>query len=219
MTKKLFVILAICVALASFVIATLLYEAPNETPSGDKVVVYENSILVRSHSVIMGPLNAPVTIVEFFDPACEACRAFYPIVKKIQDSFPDSVRLVLRYAAFHEGSDEAVRILETARIQNKYKVVLEALLREQPQWADHGKPNIDLAWKAAENAGLDIEQAKKDMMNPNITAILSQDNSDLKRVGVRRTPTFFVNGKPLMSFGAQQLYDLVSKEVEASQYK
>lgn len=217
MTKKTFVLFASCIAIAIFVIAALLYEKPNETSRGKEVIISENSLLVRPHSVIMGPLNAPVTIVEFFDPACEACRAFYPIVKKIQDSFPDSVRLVLRYAAFHEGSDEAVRILETARIQNKYKIVLEALLRDQPKWADHGKPNIGLAWKAAENAGLDIERAKKDMMNPNITAILSQDSSDLKRVGVRRTPTFFVNGKPLQSFGAQQLYDLVSQEVKEAQ--
>ncbi|MFS8328883.1 thioredoxin domain-containing protein, partial [Vreelandella titanicae] len=34
---------------------------------------------MRSHSPILGREDAPVTIVEFFDPACEACRAFYPL--------------------------------------------------------------------------------------------------------------------------------------------
>ena len=46
--------------------------------------------LVRPHSPIMGRADAPVTIVEFFDPACETCRAFYPIVKKIMAEHPGS---------------------------------------------------------------------------------------------------------------------------------
>lgn len=42
-----------------------------------------DSSLMRSHSPILGQADAPVTIVEFFDPACEACRAFYPLTKRI----------------------------------------------------------------------------------------------------------------------------------------
>ena len=37
--------------------------------------------LVRTHSPVVGPVEAPVTIVEFFDPACPGCRAYYPYVK------------------------------------------------------------------------------------------------------------------------------------------
>ena len=63
---------------------------------------------------MFGPSEAPVTIVEFFDPSCEACRAFYPFVKNILTQYPDDVRLVLRYAAFHGGSDQAIGTLEAA---------------------------------------------------------------------------------------------------------
>lgn len=41
------------------------------------------TLLVREYSPSFGPADAPVTLVEFFDPSCEACRAFYPIVKRI----------------------------------------------------------------------------------------------------------------------------------------
>src|SRR5262245_23929534 len=106
-------------------------------------------VMVRPHSPIFGPVDAPVTIVEFFDPSCEACRAFYPAVKKIMGFFPNDVRLVLRYTPLHKGSDEAVRILEAARRQGKFEVVLEAILKDQPQWAIHGEPDLDKAWSIA----------------------------------------------------------------------
>lgn len=44
--------------------------------------------LVRFHSPVFGPAQAPVTIVEFFDPSCEACRAFHPYVKQILTENP-----------------------------------------------------------------------------------------------------------------------------------
>ena len=154
-----------------------------------------DDFLVRSYSPVLGSHSAPVTLVEFFDPSCEACRAFHPLVKKVLNTHPEKLRVVLRYVAFHEGSDEAVRILETARMQLKFEPVLEALLREQPSWAKHGQPNLGLAWQIAEKAGLDLERAKSDKLFPGITAILNQDAEDVKTAGVRQTPTFFLNGK------------------------
>ena len=63
--------------------------------------------------------------MEFFDPSCEACRAFYPIVKSLVNSSFGQVRLVVRYAPLHQGSDTAVKILEAAREQGKYWQALE----------------------------------------------------------------------------------------------
>lgn len=77
------------------------------------------ALLIRPHSPSFGPADAPVTLVEFFDPSCEACRAFHPTVMEIKKQFPTQVRVVLRYTVFHQGSDEAVRILEVARMQDK----------------------------------------------------------------------------------------------------
>ncbi|WP_218191264.1 DsbA family protein [Enhydrobacter aerosaccus] len=169
---------------------------------------------IRAHAPVLGPNTAPVTIIEFFDPACEACRAFYPVVKRIMTSFPSKVRLVLRYAAFHPTSAEAIRILEAARRQGKFEAVLERLLETQGQWAPHGRP-ADSAWTVVEGLGLDLAQAKQDAVKPEVTALLAQDAEDVKAAGVRATPTFFVNGKPLQRFGAQELHDLVKSEVKA----
>ena len=157
--------------------------------------------------------NAPVTIVEFFDPACETCRAFYPVVKDILARHPEDVRLVIRYAPFHQGSDQVVRLLEASRRQNKYAVVLEAVLAAQPQWADHGRPDLAAAFQAAGQAGLDVARAIEDAQRPEVTAVLQQDVEDLTALEVTRTPTFFVNGQGLPNFGRDQLLALVAQEL------
>ena len=170
--------------------------------------------LERDYSPTYGPDNAKVTIVEFLDPACEACRAFFPFVKKILEAKPDEIRLVVRYAAFHQGSDSVVRMLEAARLQGKFKDVLAALFANQAKWAINHQAHLDKALAVAASVGLDIEKAKSDMMMPDITARLNQDAADVKAFGVNKTPTFFVNEKPLPSFGSQQLVDLVAAELK-----
>jgi protein-disulfide isomerase len=174
------------------------------------------ALLVRPNSPSFGPEDAPVTLVEFFDPSCEACRAYHPVVKEILRQFPDQLRVVLRYTPFHEGSDEAVRILEVARMQDKFEPVLDALLEQQPRWAVHGAPRLDLAWEIAGAAGLDLARAETERLFPGITAILNQDIADLEAVGIRQTPTFFLNGKRLENFTAESLMADVRLAVETA---
>jgi protein-disulfide isomerase len=209
MNRRTFVLGAAALSVAAFGIGAGVYE--QTTTSAALAVV---AGLTRPHSPVIGPAEAKVTITEFFDPSCEACRAFYPIVKQIMDMHKGNVRLVMRYAAFHKGSDQAVRILETARLQEKFVPVLEALLEKQPEWAMHDGPDLDKAWEIAGSAGLDVAKAKTDAQSAEITAVLEQDMADGAAAKVQQTPTFFVNGKPLTTFGPQELYDLVTSEVE-----
>lgn len=171
----------------------------------------EAPTLVRPHSPVIGPAEAPVTIVEFFDPSCGACRAFYPFVKKLLAEYPGDVRLVVRYVPFHKGSEEAVRLLEAAREQGVYEPVLKAVLEVQPQW--HDDPQLKAAWDAAATAGLDIQSARKQAAEPSIAQNLAVDVEDANAFKVTRTPTFFVNGKPVEPLGAEQLSNLVRSEV------
>lgn len=212
MSKRLLVALTALVVVFAFAGGAFLYDRNGKASVLAETRVAES--LVRPHSPVIGPPEAPVTIVEFFDPMCEACRAFYPIVKQILADFPKDVRLVLRYTPFHEGADTAVRILETARTQGRFVPVLEALMATQPEWAAHGAPDLDKAWGYAKVAGLQVQRAQGEASKPEITRVLEQDIADVKANNVRQTPTFFVNGKPLTNFGPQQLRDLVQREVE-----
>lgn len=212
MNRRTIVILTLAVAVAGFAAAAFYRpftaEAPPPAPAAAE------SSLVRPHSPVIGPADAPVTLVEFFDPSCEACRAYYPVVKEILAENSGSVRLVLRYTPFHQGSDEAVKILEAARMQDKFQPVLEALLEAQPNWAVDGAPRLEVAWQTAEQAGLDINRAKTDAASFEVDRILRADIADVQAAGIERTPTFFINGKPLAKFGSEELRQAVRDEVE-----
>ena len=211
-TRKLLALAVLLILGLAFYFGMDAYRDRTQAEQDTRVAV-EGSRRVRMHTPIIGPQNAPVTIVEFFDPACETCRAFYPIVKQIMAQHPDKVRLALRYAPFHHGSDQVVKLIEAARKQGLYTPVLEALLATQPEWADHAAPNIGIAFEAAARAGLDMERARQDMETPEIQAVLAQDIEDLTALQVSKTPTFFVNGRSLPSFGPEQLARLVAEEV------
>lgn len=213
MNRRSLVIATGAVALTGFAVAGAVYFRADAGRLPPPAVPLVANHLVRPYSPVMGKPDAPVTLVEFFDPACEACRAMYPIVKQILARYPEDVRLVIRYAAFHDGSDEVVRMLEVARLQGVFVPVLENLLLAQPAWAAHGAPNLGAAWRAASTGGLDATAARRDLSKPEIDAIVRQDAADVVAAGVTTTPTFFVNGKPLPSFGVQQLVDLVVAEI------
>jgi len=169
--------------------------------------------LVRPHSPIFGNPAAKVTIVEFFDPSCETCRAFYPVVKRMVNASFGQVRLVIRYAPLHQGSDTAVKILEAARQQGKYWEALERALAAQPQWAAHHRPQPEMIWDLIGDIGLDMGKARADANGPAIDQLLRQDVADMQTLKVDRTPGFFVNGTPLREFGEAQLKALVEQEL------
>lgn len=195
-------------ASAGLVSSSSLAAKPAATAKG-----VESTVFVRPHSPIIGPKKAPVTIVEFFDPSCEACLAMYPYVKRIMAEYPEDVRLVIRYLPLHPGSEEAIRIIEAGRSQAAFIPVLEAVLESQPQW--HGGAMAS-AWDAAKAAGLNVEKARASMKAPKVTAAMKQDQADKAALGIRGTPTFFINSKPLAQLSPQQLYEQVRAEVEAS---
>jgi protein-disulfide isomerase len=186
-------------------------EAPAEQLPPDLV-----ARLVRPHSPVLGTAKARVTVVEVLDPACEACRAFAPVVEQLLFLHPEDVRVVIRFADFHPPSQEAIRLLEAARRQGKFHELLSALFEQQEDWASHNAPDPERAWKIAGKVGVDVAKARKEARTASVDSMLRLEGEDLNALKVDRTPTFFVNGKLLVSFGSEQLFDLVKSEVDGA---
>ena len=213
MNKKWLVLGTAAAAVVAFVIGAVLFK-DRARQLTTQAAQTNSEALVRPHSPVFGNPAAKVTIVEFFDPACETCRAFYPIVKGVVNASFGQVRLVLRYAPLHQGSDTAVKILEAARLQGKYWEAVEKTLASQPQWAAHHNPRPELIWELIADLGLDVAQARAAFDSPAIDQLLRQDIADMQALKVNRTPGFFVNGTPLRDFGEAQLKLLVDQELK-----
>jgi len=211
----------VCIGAASVLVvmfagASMIYtSSKSTTPS--TVPVANQAALVRAHAPTVGPADAPVTIVEFLDPACETCATFYPMVKDMMAANPGRIRVVYRWAPFHNGSQDVVALLEAARKQDKLWPALEALLATQAEWSPGHTPQVAAAWKQLEALGLNREKMIADMASPEITQLIAQDLADAASLNVTMTPEFFVNGRPLPSFGYEQLKQLVDEALQATQ--
>lgn len=212
MKQKTLFILSGVVLLLIFVGATLYYTSGKQEEAVQAVAQKQDN-LHRAYSPSKGPEAAKVLIVEFFDPACGTCRDFYPFVHRLMAAHRGQVRVAMRHAPFHDGSIEVVKIMEAARNQGKYFETLEALFASQDAWVLNHVVQQDRVWDAIAGVGLDLERIRQDMNSPEITAHIVQDMEDAKALNVTMTPEFFVNGRPMPSFGYDQLQTLVEEAV------
>lgn len=187
--------------------------APATAPKGQ---------LIRPDSASRGPADAKITLVEFYDPECEACASFAPNVKKILKDYEGNIRLVARYMPLHPNSLTAAAFTEAAAEQGKYWEAQELLFQKQPEWGTkHGPPtaapppNINVLFDGyAKELGLDLAKASASIKEKRFDAKIDQDKKDGQGLGVRRTPTFFVNGRELARFGDADLRALIDEELK-----
>jgi protein-disulfide isomerase len=215
MKKQYIVLISSVVIILLFVLGTYIYKNHQIKKYG--FLAQKNaSTFVREYSQTLGSEDAKVYLVKFTDPGCETCSKFHPFVKKLMSIYQNKIKLVIRYAPFHKGADTMVKILEASRKQGKYWETLEVMYETQPYWASHHDPKPQRIWEFLPKAGLDLEKIRTDMNDPEIEKIITQDMADAKTLNVRKTPGFFVNGRPLPSFGYTQLREVVESEIIAN---
>jgi protein-disulfide isomerase len=214
--KTIFIVTAVLLLLV-FVGMAVRYDM-KRNEEGSRAALANRAVLETMHSPSIGNPNARVVIVEFFDPACETCREFYPLVKRLKEQHPDKIRIIARYAPFHAGSDQVVAILEAARKQGRFWEALEVTFKGQDRWAANHQANVAALWPVLAAAGFDIQRLQADSNSPEIYATIQRDIADASRMGVTATPEFFVNGKALPSFGFDQLKTAVEDALKATDH-
>jgi protein-disulfide isomerase len=195
-------------ALAAGVIRPRLYEvltrdglakAPPPAPArtdedSDRVVPVE---LGDTTGITKGPSDAPVTIVEFSDFQCPFCARAETTIDRILQAYPGKVRVVWRDfpLPFHENATPAALLARAARGQGRFWQLHKQLFASQ---AALDRAGLE---RAATAAGVDPAQVRAALEQPATRAALNADVAAASKLGVRGTPTFFVNGRRLV--GAQ----------------
>lgn len=210
--KKIVLIVSIGL-LILFLITGYIYKN-NQTEEYVKMGKEQALLFQRPNSFVVGNKDAKVQLVEFFDPACETCAQFHPLIKEIMEENDGKIKLVLRYAPFHQNSNYAVMMLEAAREQNLFMETLEFMFDTQDYWVRHHVVDAKELWSLLGNIkGLDMKKMTEFINNKKADVIIAQDLQDAKTLGANKTPSYFVNGKPLQVFGFENLRKLIDSEL------
>lgn len=210
MQNKKIVLFSIVGFVAVFVIAALLLQKGTAS-SGEKV---DRNLLVKEYSYVKGNKEAKVEIVEFFDPACGTCAQFHFFMNDLLKDYEGKIKVVHRYAPFHQNSVYAVKMLEGAKEQGLYFETLEFMFKTQAQWIDGHIVNPRKLWSLLPNVkGLDMKELASSMENPDYDELIKQEIKDIETLNVTKTPTYFVNQEELKDFGSENLVKLIESKL------
>lgn len=171
---------------------------PQFTQRFTKSNVLAGAIGARTYQVVtaddpaQGPLNAPLTIVEFADFECPFSKEVYGHVRELAAKYPDKVRVIFRdfpLSEIHPNALPAARAGNCAEAQGKFWQMHDKLFSRAPALARE-----DLA-RYADEIGLDRAKFDACMSSPETDAEVQADFTDGVAAGIRGTPTFFFNGR------------------------
>ena len=169
--------------------------------------------LVRDNSRRLNTVpDSEVTLVEFLDFECEACRAAFPMVEQLRAQYGDRVNFVVRYFPIqsHFNAERAARAVEAAAQQGKFESMYKKMYETQSQWGEQRVP-ADATFRGfATEMGLDMAEFDAAYDDPATLDRVNVDVADGKALGVQGTPTFFLDGSEV-SF---QSYEDLSAAVE-----
>jgi protein-disulfide isomerase len=169
---------------------------------------------VSSADHVLGPENAPVTIIEYSDFQCPACGIYYYVVEKLLASTTVPIKFVYRHFPLsqHQNAISASLASEAANVQGKFFEMYKLLFENQDKWSELENASLTFVGYA-KDLGLDVERFKADMASSTLKAHINNDSDEGVRIGINSTPTFFVNGKAITN---PQGYDEFKTIIEKS---
>lgn len=146
-----------------------------------------------------GGANARVTLEEFSDFQCPACGNLEPGLRRVVNDYGDRVRLVFRNfpLAMHKYAFQASRAAEAAGQQGKFWEMHDMLYDNQKEWSDSMEPRVQFDAYAT-RLGLDVQKFKADMERQDLADRVKADYARGVSLGVKGTPTLYLNGRELV---------------------
>lgn len=191
MTTEAKILIGIVAVSIALVIGAVFFLAQPEKP-----VVLSEATLIKPDSLKIASEGAKLTIVEFGDFQCPACKAAHPGLKQALAEYPGQVNFVFRHypLPMHANAREAAKAVEAANRQGKVWEMYDKIFETQDAWGSENNPTEKFKQYAAE-LGMDAEKLATDMQDGAILEKINNDVADGNTSGVNATPTFFFNNE------------------------
>ena len=164
--------------------------------------------------VSIGPKDAKVTVVEFFDYNCGFCKQSSDWLKNVMDKYPDDVRIVFKELPILDGrtktSRNAAKAALAAARQGKYTTMHFSLMNERSLTKDR-------VLALAEKAGLDMEKLEKDMEDKELDRQLEDGLLLANRIpSLTGTPFFVINDDFIAGADTKKLDEMLKDALKDS---
>jgi protein-disulfide isomerase len=169
---------------------------------------------VDENDHVLGPDDAPVTLVEYGDFQCPYCRSAHFYLKNVLAAMGDELRFVFRnmpLTQIHPMAQVAAEAAEAAGAQGKFWPMHDLIYENQ----DLLSPA--LLTRLGQRLGLDMQRFADDVQSHQFRAKVKDDFMSAVRSGAAGTPSFFINGEPYEgSFDDEALIDALRFAAQAS---
>jgi protein-disulfide isomerase len=142
---------------------------------------------------VLGPADAPVTLVEYGDFQCPHCRAAHFYMKNVLATMGEDMRFVFRHmplTQIHPMAQPAAEAAEAAGAQGKFWPMHELIYENQ----DLLSPA--LLMRLGQRLGLDMQRFTDDLASHRFLSKVKEDFMGAVRSGAAGTPSFFIDGEP-----------------------
>jgi len=169
---------------------------------------------IRADENIVGPKDAPITLIEYSDFQCPYCSRGYATVKELMKKYDGKIRFIYKHLPlpFHPLAMPAAQYYEAIRLQDPKKATAfhDQVFQNQKNLAD-GTKYLDSVVK---KVGANLAKVKKDMSSTKVTNRISEDTTEANGFGMQGTPGFLINGVPVRGAYPAEHFTMIVDELQ-----
>ncbi len=148
---------------------------------------------------LRGAQDAPATIIVYSDFACPTCAPLARLLERLQQAFPEDLRLVYRHFPIltaYPNAGTAARAAEAAHLQGKFWEMHDALFEHQAEWVELPEPALtEYLLGLAAQIGLEPGQFESDLVSPSLVEIPEKAFQSGLEMGLPGAPLLLINGQ------------------------
>lgn len=173
----------------------------------------QDALINNPADYFVGPADAPVTVVEFFDYRCGFCKRSAQWATEIPEQYDNKVRVVFKeFPILSTESEKAALAAIAAGKQDKYLEMHMALM-ELDNGSGFGPEEIDAA---AESVGVDVDKMRADMKSIDVQKTVADAKSLARTLNITGTPNFIVGTEMVSGADTQQVEALIEAALAES---
>ncbi len=156
-----------------------------------------------------GAPNATVTLEEFADFECPSCGSFEPTMREVKTVYGDRIRVIFRQypLQMHQHAYDAARAAEAAGLQGKFWEMHDMLYDKQKSWSKEMPDARKEFENYAKALNLNVDKFNSDLTGDAANSRVAADKKRGDFIGIRATPSLFLNGR-LLSVEEMQITKL-----------